>query len=52
VDTVRARSQAAADRLEGKAAKATGYWGAGKSILTGASKVGWTPGKGGVGIED
>jgi hypothetical protein len=43
VAAARARSQAAADRVSARAAKTAGMWGAGKSLLSGASKVGWSP---------
>ena len=49
VAAARARSQAAADRMQGRAAKTAGMWGAGKSLLTGASKISWSPSEG---VED
>jgi len=52
VAAARARSQAAADRVAGRAAKTAGMWGAGKSLLTGASKIGWSPSSDGMGVED
>ena len=52
VEAARARSQAAADRIAGSAAKTAGVFGAGKSILTGASKIKWSPKTDGVGVSD
>lgn len=39
VAEARAKSQAALDRMQGKAAKTAGYLGAGTSLLKGASKI-------------
>lgn len=41
VAEARAKSQAALDRMQGKAAKTAGYLGAGTSLLKGASKIKW-----------